>query len=213
MNNARKTRRKRRRQFRLRTLLLLVIPVALLACFLRFWFYQAPKHVKPSKFYTSLDGNHLESSFKQVVPGQFFSANRVRSGVNTSMKRGQWSRKFIGGLWSDGVIAERAMRALRSDVRKAVGQRGGKILEEQEHLKGSSLFGFRFTYVESDHSGTFAAMYGPETTHSDATPFRQLHIEIKEWTGYAAGEEPGFTKDRDWPDVLETIDQAQSRVE
>ena len=180
-------------QFSLRMLLLLAVPAALLACFLRVWLpwlNPGPEDARPSAFLSPLDANQLESMFRQLVPkGVSFAATGARSsGREISPQRGKWTREWNGSLVCYQVAADRAMRTFRSDLRKAVRLHGGEIREEQQCLNGSSLIGFRFIYIEGEHTGTVEATYGPEkpfgTFSDDDPPFRTLTIRIEETTGF-----------------------------
>ncbi len=93
--------------------------------------------------------------------------------------------------------ADRAMRTFRSELKKAVRQYGGEISDEQERIDRSFLMGFRFIYVEGEHTGTVAITYGPEKPFGAFPdidpPFRTLHIGIEESTGCERDVETNFS--------------------
>ncbi len=204
-NDSRLTSQERRwYQISLRSLLLLAVPAALLACFLKVWLpwlNPGPEDARPSAFLSPLDGNQLESMFRQLVPkGAFFHTTGARSSSREiSPQRGKWTRVWDASLVCYQVEADRAMRTFRTDLQKSVGLHGGEIREEQECLNGSSLIGFRFIYIEGEHTGTVEARYGPErhfgTFPDDDPPFRTLTIRIEETTGFGRHVKNNFWED------------------
>ncbi len=193
-NDSRLTKQERHwYQFSLRTLLLLAVPAALLACCLRVWLpwlNPGPEDARPSAFLSPLDANQLESMFRQLVPkGASFAATRTGSSSREiSRQRGKWTQEWNGSFVSYQAAADRAIRTFRSDLQKAVRQHNGEIRDEQERLDGSSLVSFRFVYIEGKHTGTVEVTYGPEKPFGAFPdvdpPFRTLHIRIEESTGF-----------------------------
>lgn len=186
-------------QFRLRTLLLLAVPVALLACFLRFWLpwlNPGPQHVSESAFLAPLESNQLESVFRQLVLKGHFHMTRGKGRGDTSPQRGKWLRQINGALTCEQDVTDRAMRSFRSQLQKAVRQHGGKIREEEETLEESFLVGFRFDYVVEEHRGTVETTLGPGIPMGppgfDWPPLRRMIITITESVGFAPDAEIEF---------------------
>ena len=186
-------------QFRLRTLLMLAVPVSLLACFLRFWLpwlNPAPKDVSQSPFLAPLEFNQLESMFRQLVPKGTFPMTRGKGRGDASPQRGKWLRQMNGALRCEQDVTDRAMRSFRSQLQKAVRRHGGKIGEEEETLEESFLVGFRFDYVVGEHRGSVEATLGPEIPMGPPgfnwPPQRRMVIRIKEWIGFAPDAEIKF---------------------
>lgn len=182
-------------QFRLRTLLLLAVPVALLAMYLKDRFFY-PKPVKESAFLASLEPFELELMLCQLLPQPFFNGSQGGGGTETSPQRGKWLRQLKGVLTCDEDVADRAMRSFRSELQKAVRQHGGKTGEEEETLEGSFLVGFRFDYVEGEHRGRVEAALGPRIPMAPPgfnwPPQRRLVVRIGESVGFPRGVEVKF---------------------
>jgi hypothetical protein len=186
-------------QFRLRTLLILAVPVALLACFLRFWLpwlNPGPKNVSESALLASLEFDQLESVFRQLISKGTFHRTRSKGRGHASPQRGKWLRQMKGALTCEQDVTDRAMRSFKSQLQKAVRQHGGKIGEEEETLEESFLAGFRFDYVVGEHRGSVETTLGPEIPMGppgfDRPPLRRMVIRIKEWVGFAEDAEIMF---------------------
>jgi hypothetical protein len=212
MNDSLSTEHERRRfQFGLKTLLLLAIPTALVALFLKAWLpwlNPPPKDVDPSAFLAPLELNQLESMFRGLVPKGTLCMTGSTGRGEASPRKGKWFRQLKAALVCDPADADRAMRSCRSDLHDAVRQHGGTIGEEQESLEESSLVGFRFDYVEADHSGMVEVTLGPKQPigpFDHSPPLRRLTIQIKESTGYPPDEKIAFWEEDRAPQDNETL--------
>lgn len=173
-------------QFGLRTCLLMAIPLAFLAWFASHWFPPTSKKADPSPFVMSVDSDSLESVFQRGAPTQALMKTGLSASDTALPQSGHWQREFRAGLVGDQVTADQAMRSFRLELEQRLIQNGGRISKEKEKLAGSSLVGFRFSYVQKGHSGLVEARFGPEKPYGafpEDPPYRQLKIQIVEWFG------------------------------
>ena len=186
-------------QFRLRTLLMLAVPVALLAAFLRFWLpwlNPGPQDVSQSAFLAPLELNQLESMFRQLVLKGTFHVTRGKGRGHASPQRGKWLRQMKGALTCEQDVTDRALRSFRAQLHNAVRRHGGKIGDEEETLEEAFLVGFRFDYVVGEHRGTVETTLGPGIPMGppgfDWPPMRRMNVRITESVGFAPDAEIKF---------------------
>ncbi len=193
-------------QFRLRTLLVLALPVALLAASLTAWLpwlNPAPQHVSQSAFLAPLELNQLESMFRQLVSKGTFHVTRGTGRGDASPQRGKWLRQMKGALTCEQDVTDRAMRSFRAQLHNAVRRHGGKIGDGEETLEEAFLVGFRFDYIVGEHRGTVETTLGPEIPMGppgfDRPPLRRMNVRITESVGFPPDSDIKFWEYEDPP--------------
>lgn len=191
-------------QYPLRSLLLLMIPAAVVTGFLAHWFRDVPRALQRSAFLDDVDGDVLERQFRLGVSGSEFSITRGASFGTAISTSGFWQHRFLGGLWGDQSVADPALDSFRLNVKAALREKGQRVIRERVAREDGRMVAFQITYGDGSYTGIIAVGYGEETEHEDFEPFRNLHIDIDEWIGHR--QRPPRLHDPQWPSFFKNID-------